>query len=93
MFTTECENVLLKYKQRPHILNNNAFKICNELVSGIKMHLINKEIYGYMMPPYENQENLTDIQAMFTNAKLEYFGKRTQPITLTSFRRPHHRMI
>ncbi|KAK3739374.1 hypothetical protein QZH41_015762, partial [Actinostola sp. cb2023] len=58
--------------------------------SGIKLHLLNKDIYGYMLPPYEHKENLHAMQILFVNAKLEYFVNHPETLMTVS---PHVTVI
>ena len=45
------------------------------LFTGIKLNLLNKEIYGYMLNPTEANQTLEDVKISFTHVKLEWFGK------------------
>jgi len=41
--------------------------------AGIKLNLLNKEIYGYMLNPTEANQTLEDVKISFTHVKLEWF--------------------
>ena len=43
--------------------------------SGIKLNLLNKEVYGYMLQPSGASKTLKDMRISFTHVKLEWFGK------------------
>lgn len=43
--------------------------------SGIKLNLLNKEVYGYMLQPSGANKTLKDMRISFTHVKLEWFGK------------------
>ena len=42
---------------------------------GIKLNLLNKEVYGYMLQPSGASKTLKDMRISFTHVKLEWFGK------------------
>ncbi|XP_031561834.1 procollagen galactosyltransferase 2-like isoform X2 [Actinia tenebrosa] len=54
--------------------------------AGIKLHLINRDFYGYMVPPIHTTENLPEIQILFTDLKLEYLVDHPEELMLVS---PH----
>lgn len=45
------------------------------LIVGIKLNLLNKEVYGYMVHPSDANQTLEDKKISFTHIKLEWFGK------------------
>ena len=47
----------------------------NFLIVGIKLNLLNKEVYGYMVNPSDANQTLEDMKISFTHVKLEWFGK------------------
>lgn len=47
------------------------FKI---IFTGIKLNLLNKEVYGYMLSPSSGNSTLEDMKVHFTHVKLEWFG-------------------
>lgn len=59
----------------------------NEFVNtGIKLNLLNKEVYGYMLHPSDANQTLEDMKISFTHVKLEWFG--TFSAKVTSFSNP-----
>lgn len=42
---------------------------------GIKLNLLNKEVYGYMLQPPDASKTLKDMKISFTHVMLEWFGK------------------
>ena len=53
-------------------LSFDGFCFC---FSGVKLNLLNKEVYGYMLQPSDASKNLKDMRISFTHVKLEWFGK------------------
>lgn len=39
------------------------------------LNLLNKEVYGYMLSPANDNNTLEDLKSYFTFVKLEWFGK------------------
>lgn len=39
------------------------------------LNLLNKEVYGYMLKPANDNNTLEDMKIDFTHEKLEWFGK------------------
>lgn len=39
------------------------------------LNLLNKEVYGYMLKPANDNNTLDDMKIHFTHEKLEWFGK------------------
>ncbi|KAK3731148.1 hypothetical protein QZH41_000001 [Actinostola sp. cb2023] len=74
-------------EDRSKIIHTMATKLLN---FRIKLHLLNKDIYGYMLPPYEHKENLHAMQILFVNAKLEYFVNHPETLMTVS---PHVTVI
>ena len=44
------------------------------IFTGIKLNLLNKEVYGYMLSPSSGNSTLEDMKVHFTHVKLEWFG-------------------
>ena len=44
------------------------------IFTGIKLNLLNKEVYGYMLSPSNGNSTLEDMKVHFTHVKLEWFG-------------------
>lgn len=42
-------------------------------IAGIKLNLLNKEVYGYMLHPSDANQTLEDMKISFTHVKLEWF--------------------
>ena len=45
---------------------------------------MNKEVFGYMTRPPEPNQTLCQLQTLFTDAKLEWFGKPVTELNLQS---------
>lgn len=55
-----------------HVITWCFFCFC---FSGVKLNLLNKEVYGYMIQPSGASKTLKDMRISFTHIKLEWFGK------------------